>query len=115
MRLTISTRLAGVRRQGNGYAADLASDFAPDWGETRAVDLVVADHGTAANADLYHALKPLSRNLGALDYAALLRGETPFAERNGDGAFWLYRIGDAVSARNIHAGIYDALRFGLRI
>jgi hypothetical protein len=30
--------------------------------------------------------------------------------RNPDGAFGLYRIGDAVSARNTHAAIYDALR-----
>ena len=29
---------------------------------------------------------------------------------NPDGAFQLFRIGDAVSARNIHAAIYDALR-----
>jgi hypothetical protein len=30
--------------------------------------------------------------------------------RNADGAFQLFRIGDAVSARNTHAAIYDALR-----
>jgi hypothetical protein len=31
-------------------------------------------------------------------------------ERNADGKFKLFRIGDAVSSRNIHAAIYDALR-----
>jgi hypothetical protein len=30
--------------------------------------------------------------------------------RNEDGQFQLFRIGDAVSARNTHAAIYDALR-----
>ena len=30
--------------------------------------------------------------------------------RNEDGTFELYRIGDAVASRNIHAAIYDALR-----
>jgi hypothetical protein len=30
--------------------------------------------------------------------------------RNPDGRFRLFRIGDAVSSRNIHAAIYDALR-----
>jgi hypothetical protein len=30
--------------------------------------------------------------------------------RNPDGAFRLYRIGDAVASRNVHAAIYDALR-----
>jgi hypothetical protein len=29
---------------------------------------------------------------------------------NPDGRFRLYRIGDAVAARNVHAAIYDALR-----
>jgi hypothetical protein len=30
--------------------------------------------------------------------------------RNGDGKFQLFRIGDAVAARNTHAAIYDGLR-----
>ena len=53
-------------------------------------------------------LKPPSGNLGAVDYPALLAGEpqAPVAA----GAFQLFRIGDAVSARNTHAAIYDALR-----
>ena len=29
---------------------------------------------------------------------------------NPAGGYLLYRIGDAVSSRNIHAAIYDALR-----
>jgi hypothetical protein len=29
---------------------------------------------------------------------------------NPDGRFRLFRIGDAVAARNTHAAIYDALR-----
>jgi len=29
---------------------------------------------------------------------------------NPEGRFRLYRIGDAVSSRNVHAAIYDALR-----
>jgi hypothetical protein len=30
--------------------------------------------------------------------------------RNPGGAFRLFRIGDAVASRNIHAAIFDALR-----
>ena len=30
--------------------------------------------------------------------------------RNADGRYRLFRIGDAVAGRNIHAAIYDALR-----
>jgi hypothetical protein len=60
--------------------------------------------------DLYFDLKPQSRNLGEVDYDALSTGKGQEVVRNADGAFRLFRIGDAVSARNTHAAIYDALR-----
>ena len=41
---------------------------------------------------------------------ALLSGGKQATTRNADGRFQLFRIGDAVSARNTHAAIYDALR-----
>ncbi|MDP1667966.1 NADH:flavin oxidoreductase [Phaeovulum sp.] len=115
VRITINTRLAGVARAGNGVLVRFGSDFAPGWSDARQVDLLVADHGTLANDELYHALKPLSRNLGAVDHAALIGTGEVFPARNPGAAFTLYRIGDAVAARNIHAGIYDALRYGIRI
>ena len=33
-----------------------------------------------------------------------------YVRSNPDGAFQLFRIGDAVAARNTHAAIFDALR-----
>jgi hypothetical protein len=33
----------------------------------------------------------------------------------GDGGFQLFRIGDAVASRNIHAAVYDALRLCLAV
>jgi hypothetical protein len=45
-----------------------------------------------------------------VDYEALVAGRPQTVMRNGDGRFRLFRIGDAVSSRNIHAAIYDALR-----
>ena len=49
-----------------------------------------------------------------VDYAALVAGQPQGrareAGRNPAGQFELYRIGDAVSSRNTHAAIYDALR-----
>jgi hypothetical protein len=30
--------------------------------------------------------------------------------RNPHGTFRLFRVGDAVASRNIHAAVYDALR-----
>lgn len=118
VRITINTRLASVRRDGNALVATLASDFAEGWHEQRRVDQVVVEHGTAPMDRIYFNLKPLSRNRGAVNYDALIEGGVdggdifPLADPNA--AFILYRIGDAVAARNIHAAIYDAGRFGLR-
>src|SRR3546814_11277042 len=64
-------------------------------------------HGTLPLDDLYFDLKPLSANLGAVDYDALTAGRPQEAVRNPDGRFRLYRIGDAVASRNVHAAIYD--------
>ena len=60
--------------------------------------------------DLYFELKPLSSNGGAVDQDALINGNPQTLVRNESGDFQLFRIGDAVSARNTHAAIYDALR-----
>ncbi|WP_172300361.1 NADH:flavin oxidoreductase [Pseudoruegeria sp. HB172150] len=113
-RVTINTRVAGVRREGNELVAVLSSDYAPDYREERRVDQVVVEHGTAALDELYFDLKARSRNLGEVDYTALRSVGALFPERNPAGEFLLYRIGDAVASRNIHAAIYDALRFGIR-
>lgn len=60
--------------------------------------------------DLYFDLRPMSRNEGAVDHAALIDGRQQSIVTNSNGAFQLFRIGDAVSSRNTHAAIYDALR-----
>ncbi|MBZ0216346.1 MAG: NADH:flavin oxidoreductase [Fimbriimonadaceae bacterium] len=109
-RITINTRLKGVARTGNKLAATLASDYTDAMSEVREVDQVIVEHGTLPLDDLYFELKPNSRNLGAVDYDALLAGKPQTQIRNPDGKFELYRIGDAVHSRNIHAAIYDALR-----
>ena len=71
------------------------------------MDQVVVNHGTRPLDQLYFELRPLSSNQGAVDYDALLAGQPQPA---GNSGFQLFRIGDAVSARNTHAAIYDALR-----
>lgn len=111
VRVTINTRLKSVRREGNQLVAVLGSDFSEIVSFERRVAQVVVEHGTLPMADLYLELKPLSRNLGAVDYKALIRQENPILTRNPEGQFDLFRIGDAVASRNIHAGIYDALRY----
>ena len=46
---------------------------------------------------------------------ALLLSDPQAIETNPDGRFQLFRVGDAVASRNIHAAIYDARRLALTI
>lgn len=52
---------------------------------------------------------------GAVDYDRLVNGGDIFPEARPEADFLLLRIGDAVTARIIHAAIYDGIRFALRI
>ncbi len=107
--ITINRRLLEVARHDDHLAAVIGSDYG-DRVDTREVDAVVVEHGTVPLDELYFDLKPDSRNGGELDYRALLAARPQQIVRNPDGRFSLFRIGDAVSSRNIHAAIYDALR-----
>jgi 2,4-dienoyl-CoA reductase-like NADH-dependent reductase (Old Yellow Enzyme family)/threonine dehydrogenase-like Zn-dependent dehydrogenase len=109
VRITINARLRSVRREGNAMVASIGSDHGPERFE-RMIDQVVVEHGTLPVTELYDALRPLSLNLGEVDYAALIAGRPQTVVRNANAAFRLFRIGDAVASRNIHAAIYDALR-----
>ena len=112
--LTINKRLVGIEKDGNTLVAVVGSDYS-DRKDRRTVDQVVIEHGTLPLDDLYYELKPLSRNLGAVDMGALTGGQAQTFAGNAEGTFQLFRIGDAVSSRNIHAAIYDALRLCMAI
>ena len=105
---TVTYRLTSVAKEGNLIKATIDSDYSK-LGITRSFDQVVVNHGTLPLDELYFALKPRSVNLGAVDYDALIAGQ-PQTFGGGPVGFQLFRIGDAVEARNIHAAIYDALR-----
>ncbi|MDO6479394.1 NADH:flavin oxidoreductase [Shimia thalassica] len=106
---TVTRRLMDVTRSGNKLSATIGTDYS-DHTEQKEYDQVVVNYGTLPLDDLYHELKPQSSNRGAVDYDALIAGAPQTVVRNDEGAFQLFRIGDAVSARNTHAAIYDALR-----
>ncbi|MEN9411116.1 MAG: hypothetical protein RL216_3090 [Pseudomonadota bacterium] len=106
---TVTWRLMSVRRDGNQLRAVLGSDYG-DFTRERLVDQVIVNHGTRPLDALYFELKPRSRNLGEVDYDALATGGVQQIDRNPDSTFRVFRIGDAVAARNTHAAIYDALR-----
>ena len=106
---TVTRRLLDVTREGNKLKATIGTDYS-DHSYEAEYDQVVVNYGTLPLDELYFELKELSSNLGEVDYDALIAGRAQDVVRNADGAFQLFRIGDAVSARNTHAAIYDALR-----
>ncbi|WP_146584399.1 NADH:flavin oxidoreductase [Puniceibacterium confluentis] len=109
VRFTVTYRLMAVEKDGNRLRAVIGTDYS-NHREERHFDQIVVNHGTLPLDELYFALKPLSSNLGAVDQDALIAGRAQRDRRNVQGTFQLFRIGDAVSARNTHAAIYDALR-----
>jgi N-methyl-L-proline demethylase len=106
---TVTRRLLDIKSDGNKLTAVVGTDYSDHTYEAQ-YDQVVLNYGTMPLDDLYFDLKPLSSNLGEVDHDALIDGRPQDTVRNAAGAFQLFRIGDAVSARNTHAAIYDALR-----
>ncbi len=109
VKFTVTRRLLGVVHKGNKLTATIGTDYS-DYTHEKDYDQVVVNYGTLPLDEVYLALKPLSRNKGAVDHDALIAGMPQTIDCNKSGTFQLFRIGDAVSARNTHAAIYDALR-----
>ena len=110
IKTTLNVSLEKVTREGNTLVATLYNEYSKKRHERR-VDQVVVEAGTLPLDQLYFALKPLSRNLGEVDHAAFMAHRPQTLVRATANTFQLFRIGDAVASRNIHAAIYDALRF----
>jgi 2,4-dienoyl-CoA reductase-like NADH-dependent reductase (Old Yellow Enzyme family)/thioredoxin reductase len=106
---TVARRLLGVELRGNKLEARIGTDYS-DHSDIQEYDQVVVNYGTLPLDELYFDLKNLSSNGGAVDHDALVNGHPQNIVKNTDSQFQLFRIGDAVSARNTHAAIYDALR-----
>jgi len=108
-RFTVTYRLISVEKKSDGLHALIGSDYGSAQ-QVNVYDQILINHGTLPMDELYFELKPLSSNLGQVNYDQLINSQPQTVEVNRDGAFQLYRIGDAVSSRNTHAAIYDALR-----
>lgn len=103
------SRVAAITRTGNRLVATIRNIYGgPD--SEREADQVVIENGTLPNDDLYFALKPGSRNLGEIDIGKLIAGRDQDGVRNPEGRYRLFRVGDAVSSRNLHAAMLDARR-----
>jgi N-methyl-L-proline demethylase len=105
--LSPNTDLLEVRRDGACVRATLADVFT-DEQRVRDYDRVVVEHGTLPDDALFESLRPSSANGGEPDWAQLaVGGPQPEPDRPG---YMLYRIGDALAHRNVHAALYDARR-----
>ena len=106
---TLNLRLKALRRDGNQIVASFHNAYDKSTVERR-VDQVVACHGSLPADGLYFDLKAGSRNRGEIDHAALIACQPQPIASNPAGSYQLFRVGDAVASRNIHAAIYDSLR-----
>ncbi len=106
---TVTYTLTAVERSGNQLIAHIGSDYG-GVDKRKTVDQVIVNNGTRPLDELYFELKPFSVNGGEVSHSALIAGEPQSVVRNDSGSFQLFRIGDAVAARNTHAAIYDGLR-----
>ena len=113
--ITLLHSLHSVERRADGrLTAVLYSEHA-DLYPQRVVDHVVVEQGTRPNDELYHGLVPGSRNRGEVDLPALLELRAQPVRGEREGSYQLFRIGDAVNSRNVHAAVYDAFRLCLAI
>ncbi|WP_064708590.1 NADH:flavin oxidoreductase [Rhizobium bangladeshense] len=106
---TVTYRLEAVEKSGNQLVAHVGSDYG-GIARQQNYDQIVVNHGTIPLDELYFELKPKSSNLGEMSHDQLLAGKPQSVIRNPEGRFQLFRIGDAVAARNTHAAVYDGLR-----
>ena len=115
IKYSIARRLLDVSIKGNKLNALIGSDYDENLKFNSTYDQIIINYGVKPLDELYFNLVPLSRNEGEVNYDKFIKGEEQNIIKNNKNKFNLYRIGDAVSSRNIHAAIYDALRITINI
>jgi hypothetical protein len=78
--------------------------------DQRLTDQVVVEHGTVPLDGLFEELRAGSCNNGSVDFDRLLAGQPQSSPGERVDGYELYRVGDAVSCRDIHCAILDSLR-----
>ncbi|MSP88240.1 MAG: hypothetical protein EXQ92_05430 [Alphaproteobacteria bacterium] len=105
--IEVDHRLDAVTPAANRLRARIVNEYTEE-SRDEDFDMVVAEHGTRPDEALYADLTPHSGNGGRIDCVAL-KGNLP-QPSGSDSGFALYRVGDAVASRDIHAAIYDSVR-----
>ncbi|WBU53032.1 NADH:flavin oxidoreductase [Paracoccus sp. SCSIO 75233] len=109
VKFALNLRLERIEKSGNRLTAAFFDEYSKEY-VTKETEQVVIENGVMPFDDLYFSLKPSSQNLGEIGQEALLDHRAQDIGENPDGSFRLFRIGDAVASRNIHAAIYEAMR-----
>ncbi|WP_192246598.1 NADH:flavin oxidoreductase [Mesorhizobium silamurunense] len=107
--LTPDRRVTKVERRGNAFEVTIRNEYS-NLIEKRSVEQVVIECGTIPNDGIYFDLVERSVNRGMYDLTAFAAGRLQTECVNPQGEFELYRLGDAVASRDIHAAMYDAVR-----
>ncbi len=106
--------LLAVRREGERLVATLRNDLTDDSVEI-VTDQVVVERGTFPVDEVFLELKEGSVNRGITDIDALINAEPQPFEKAAQGGYRLYRVGDAVSSRSLHAALLDAFRISVAL
>jgi 2,4-dienoyl-CoA reductase-like NADH-dependent reductase (Old Yellow Enzyme family) len=109
MQMTTDHRLVSLRRESGKIVARLWCDLTSTPLEIT-VDHVVIENGTLPADDVYFELKKDAMNLGMIDIDALADLNPQTINLNEEGKYQLFRIGDAVASRNVHAAMFEARR-----
>ena len=112
---SIAKRLIDVSIKGNKLNATIGSDYDENFKNNSIYDQIFLNYGVKPLDELYFNLVSFSKNEGEVNYSKFIKGEIQNIIKNKNNKFNLYRIGDAVSSRNIHAAIYDALRLVINL
>ena len=112
---SIAKRLLDVSIKDNKLNALIGSDYDEKFKHNSTYDQVILNYGVKPLDELYFNLVPHSKNEGEVNYDKFIKGEQQNIIKNKNNKFNLYRIGDAISSRNIHAAIYDALRLVINL
>ncbi|WP_170388138.1 NADH:flavin oxidoreductase [Ruegeria atlantica] len=112
VKLLPDLRLKSINREGTELNAVFVHEYSGKT-QTRCYHQIIVEAGTVPDDDLFDSLKHRSENNGALDYNAALNNQEQPSLLMVDGAngkYALFRIGDAVSDRGLHAAVLDSHR-----
>ena len=105
-------QLTALKKEGNRYVAVLTHVLTRQQREI-STDQVVLESGTDPLDDVFFELRDMSVNNGVSNVDAMANWSAqPSADKKG---FYLYRLGDAVASRSIHAALLEAYRIAVHL